>query len=117
MHAEMYRGEDASSADAIVDISDGQPPTDRLMREQAATIAHYKKMYDRSSALAKIGVWECDLATEALTWTDGVYGLFELPRGTSLRPATSSSGCRPTTWWACTAPSSWPASSIRRRGT
>jgi two-component system sensor kinase FixL len=38
-------------------------------------------MYDRASALARIGVWECDLATEALTWTDGVYDLFELPRG------------------------------------
>jgi two-component system sensor kinase FixL len=46
-----------------------------------ASTAHYKKMYDRASALAKIGIWECDLATEALTWTDGVYDLFELPRG------------------------------------
>ncbi len=51
---------------------------------QAATIAHYKKMYDRSSALARIGVWECDLATETLTWTDGVYDLFELPRGSPI---------------------------------
>jgi C4-dicarboxylate-specific signal transduction histidine kinase len=55
--------------------------------EQAASIAHYKKMYDRSSALARIGVWECDLATEALTWTDGVYDLFELPRGAPLKRA------------------------------
>lgn len=52
--------------------------------EQAAAIAHYKKMYDRSSALARIGVWECDLETEALTWTDGVYDLFELPRGSPI---------------------------------
>lgn len=43
--------------------------------------ASYKKMYERSSALAKIGVWECDLADETLTWTDGVYDIFELPRG------------------------------------
>jgi len=55
-----------------------------LLREQAATIAHYKKMYDRASSLARIGVWECDLATEALTWTDGVYDLFELPRGVAV---------------------------------
>lgn len=54
---------------------------------QAASVAHYKKMYDRSSALARIGVWECDLATEALTWTDGVYDLFELPRGAPLERA------------------------------
>lgn len=51
---------------------------------QAASVAHYKKMYDRSSALARIGVWECDLATEQLTWTDGVYDLFELPPGSPL---------------------------------
>ena len=54
---------------------------DRMLREQEATIAQYKKMYDRASSLARIGVWECDLATEKLTWTDGVYDLFELPRG------------------------------------
>lgn len=53
----------------------------------AGSVAHYKKMYDRSSALARIGVWECDLATEALTWTDGVYDLFELPRGSPLERA------------------------------
>jgi two-component system sensor kinase FixL len=56
----------------------------RLVREQAASIAYYKKMYDRSSALARIGVWECDLATDRLSWTDGVYDLFELPRGSPL---------------------------------
>ena len=54
---------------------------------EAGSLAHYKKMYDRSSALARIGVWECDLATEKLTWTDGVYDLFELPRGSPLARA------------------------------
>ena len=54
---------------------------------QAASVARYKKMYDRSSALARIGVWECDLATERLTWTDGVYDLFELPRGSPVERA------------------------------
>ena len=41
-------------------------------------------MYDRISGLARIGVWECDLATEKLTWTDTVYDLFELPRGSTV---------------------------------
>jgi C4-dicarboxylate-specific signal transduction histidine kinase len=53
-------------------------------RDDEAPVERYKKMYDRSSALARIGVWECDLATEELTWTDGVYDLFELPRGCAL---------------------------------
>ena len=48
-----------------------------------------KKMYDRVSVLGKIGVWECDLATEELTWTDAVYDLFDLPRQSRLdRSAT-----------------------------
>ena len=41
-------------------------------------------MYDRISGLAKIGVWEFDLVAEKLTWTDTVYDLFEIPRGTVL---------------------------------
>ncbi|WP_165357368.1 sensor histidine kinase [Sphingosinicella sp. CPCC 101087] len=56
-----------------------------IVREQAATIAHYRKMYERSSMLARLGVWECDLVTGKLTWTDGVYDLFELPRGSPVR--------------------------------
>jgi two-component system, LuxR family, sensor kinase FixL len=51
-----------------------------LDQNEEAT-AHYKKMYDRVSALAKIGVWECDLASGRLTWTDTVYDIFGLPRG------------------------------------
>lgn len=64
-------------------IADDEP----LPGQQVGSIAYYKKMYDRSSALARIGVWECDLETEALTWTDGVYDLFELPRGSPLERA------------------------------
>ncbi|HEY5711572.1 MAG TPA: ATP-binding protein [Allosphingosinicella sp.] len=66
---------------------DGILPVEDETLEQGAAVAHYRKMYDRTSALAKIGVWECDLATEALTWTDGVYDLFELPRGSRIERA------------------------------
>jgi PAS domain-containing protein len=31
-----------------------------------------------------IGLWECDLADNALSWTDGVFDLFGLPRGAVL---------------------------------
>jgi len=57
---------------------------ERLLRAEAAAAAQYKKMYDRSSELARIGVWECDLRDNSLTWTDGVYDLFELPRGSVI---------------------------------
>lgn len=70
-------------------MSDDMGGSGGLLHEQAASIARYKKMYDRSSALARIGVWEYDLDTEALTWTDGVYDLFDLPRGSPIGRATA----------------------------
>jgi len=44
-------------------------------------------MYDRISGLANIGVWEFDLETGELMWTDAVYDLFELPRGSLIERA------------------------------
>ena len=52
-----------------------------------ASIARSKRIYDQAARLAKLGAWECDLETEALTWTDGVYDLFDLPRSCDLRRA------------------------------
>ncbi|WP_293796026.1 diguanylate cyclase [uncultured Bosea sp.] len=34
---------------------------------------------------AAIGAWECNLANEALSWTDGVYDLFGLQRGSTIQ--------------------------------
>jgi diguanylate cyclase (GGDEF)-like protein len=48
------------------------------------SIAHLKSLYDQASRLAKFGAWECDLETDELTWTDGVYDLFDIPRGLPL---------------------------------
>jgi diguanylate cyclase (GGDEF)-like protein len=49
------------------------------------SIAQFKRLYDQASQLAKIGAWECILDTEELIWTDGVYDLFDLPRGLPVR--------------------------------
>lgn len=38
----------------------------------------------KTLALHGIGRWECDLADNALTWSEGVYDLFGLPRGVRL---------------------------------
>lgn len=53
-----------------------------LIREQGVSLAHSRKIFDRASAAARIGVWECSLPDETLRWTDVVYDLFDLPRGT-----------------------------------
>ena len=76
-------GDDAGPLPSSEFTAEAFARLERLVEEQAEAISHYKKMYDRSSALARIGVWECDLATEALSWTDGVYDLFDLPRESS----------------------------------
>ncbi|KQV30780.1 diguanylate cyclase [Rhizobium sp. Root1203] len=53
--------------------------------EALVELAHLKKLFDRSSKAARIGVWECSLPDERLTWTDMVYELFDLPPGYPLR--------------------------------
>lgn len=47
-------------------------------------------LYDQAAALVPIGAWSCDLASERLNWTDGVFDIFglssdeALDRGTTL---------------------------------
>jgi diguanylate cyclase (GGDEF)-like protein/PAS domain S-box-containing protein len=41
-------------------------------------------LLERAAALAGIGAWSCDLSEEKLTWTEGVYGLFGLPKGSMV---------------------------------
>ena len=55
-----------------------------LITTQAADLAHFRKLFERASEAARIGVWLCELDCEALTWTDVVYDLFDLPRGAPL---------------------------------
>lgn len=45
------------------------------------------RLYDQALAAARIGAWECDLETERLSWTSGVYDLFHYPIGNPLRRA------------------------------
>ncbi|MGX1742919.1 diguanylate cyclase domain-containing protein [Bosea sp. NPDC055353] len=52
-------------------------------------IAATRPLYERSLAPAALGAWECNLANETLSWTDGVYDLFSLQRGSEIyRKAT-----------------------------
>ncbi|WP_132251437.1 diguanylate cyclase domain-containing protein [Methylobacterium segetis] len=43
------------------------------------------RLHAEAARLARLGAWECDLATERLTWTEGVYDLFGLGAGAPLR--------------------------------
>jgi len=55
-----------------------------LIATQQVSLAHSRKIFDRASVAARIGVWECSLPGERLTWTDVIYDLFDLPRGAAL---------------------------------
>lgn len=46
--------------------------------------------YAAMPTTATMGLWECDLATEALTWSEGVYDLFGFPRGSVLDRAETA---------------------------
>ncbi|MDB5592314.1 diguanylate cyclase [Enterovirga sp.] len=45
------------------------------------------RLFDQASRLARFGAWECELSTERLTWTEGVYDLFGLTPGWPLKRA------------------------------
>ncbi|MBP1862347.1 sensor domain-containing diguanylate cyclase [Rhizobium herbae] len=55
-----------------------------VIQEQASALVHSRKIFDRSSAAARLGVWQCSLPDNALEWTDVVYDIFDLPRGSIL---------------------------------
>jgi diguanylate cyclase (GGDEF)-like protein len=52
-----------------------------VIRAQADASAHDRALFEQASAIAQIGLWECDLSSERLRWSDGVYDIFEFPRG------------------------------------
>ncbi len=42
-------------------------------------------LLERAADLGRVGAWECDLNTNVLTWTNGVFDVFGFPRGTRIR--------------------------------
>jgi diguanylate cyclase (GGDEF)-like protein len=56
----------------------------RLIAAQRDALADSRGIFNRASAAASIGVWQCSLPDEALHWTDVVYDMFDLPRGSAL---------------------------------
>jgi len=45
------------------------------------------RLYDQALTAAGIGAWECELETERLSWTRGVYDIFGYPESNPLRRA------------------------------
>lgn len=73
-----------SAADRLAALEAQLAAQAQLIAEQRVSLAHSQKIFDRASVAARIGVWQCNLADEALHWTDVVYDIFDLPRGSTI---------------------------------
>ena len=56
----------------------------RIIDDYAALEVQRRTLFDRASATARIGIWQCNLSDNSLIWTNGVYDLFEIPRDTAV---------------------------------
>ena len=56
----------------------------RTIDDFAALELQRRTLFDRASATARIGIWQCNLCDNSLIWTNGVYDLFEIPRDTPV---------------------------------
>jgi len=74
-----------STAAAVARLTALIEAQQRTIRVQEATMARSRDIFERASAAARLGLWECDLTTEALQWSGGTYDMFDIPRDTPLR--------------------------------
>ncbi len=56
----------------------------RALKDYAELEDQRRTLFDRASATARIGIWQCNLSDNSLLWTNGVYDLFEIPRNTPV---------------------------------
>ena len=76
MHEFLSSGVDEAEA-----LRERVAAKDAVIAAQARELAHMRKIFARASEAAQIGVWECELADNSLRWSDVVYDIFDLPRG------------------------------------
>lgn len=55
-----------------------------IIKKQAAMLSRTIRTFEHASEAAGIGLWECRLPDDTLTWSGQVYDFFDMPRGHSL---------------------------------
>ena len=55
-----------------------------VIRRQYDELQHTQTLFHRACTAAKVGVWECTLDNEMLYWSDSLYEIFELPKGSTV---------------------------------
>ncbi|TGD98246.1 GGDEF domain-containing protein [Methylobacterium nonmethylotrophicum] len=74
----------AAAADSLARAVRAAAGLREALDVQGRALAHSRKIFDRASEAARIGVWQCSLPDETLTWTDQVYAMFDWPRDAPL---------------------------------
>ena len=57
----------------------------RTIRMREAAMMRSREIFERATAAARLGLWECDLRTETLQWSGGTYDMFGIARDTPLK--------------------------------
>jgi diguanylate cyclase (GGDEF)-like protein len=81
-HVDPYSHE--STAAAVQRLTALVEAQARVIRNYETAFARSRDVFERASAAARLGLWECDLTTETLEWSGGTYDMFEIERDSSL---------------------------------
>lgn len=57
----------------------------KLLRDRSAELVDRQRILGLALATARAGVFQCALRDDALDWTDGVYDIFDVPKGSRVR--------------------------------
>ena len=72
------------TAEAVARLAAVVEAQARLIGQQEAAMTRSRDLFERASAAARLGLWECDLTTEALQWSGGTYDMFAICRDRPL---------------------------------
>ena len=69
-----------STAAAVARLTAVVESQARLIGQHETALARSREIFERASAAARLGLWECDLTTETLQWSGGTYDMFGIAR-------------------------------------
>ena len=73
-----------ATAEAVARLAAVVEAQARLIGQQELALARSREIFERASAAARLGLWECDLTTETLQWSGGTYDMFTIARDRPL---------------------------------
>lgn len=88
VNALLRQHRDARALGALASDLDAKA---RLAEKNAEALARSKRLFDRASELSLMGAWEWYPSSGELTWTEGMYDIHELPRGSVVSAETVQS--------------------------